>query len=215
MLTKPLDNCFTRSARVLFAGVLLAVSLPAANTAAEVSERDAQAAEAVVASLHRGLVDVSASEPNASVEQRFDRLHPLIAETHDLPYVAELTIRRQWRDLTAAERERFVAAFERLSVRTYASRFASVDENVFTIVGSGDAGSARIEVNATIARREGGDVTLDYTLHNRDGAWRIVNILADGVSDLALKRAEYRRILADGTIDDLVDYLTRRGDDLE
>ena len=73
---------------------------------------------------------------------------------------------------------------------TYASRFSAVDANTFTILGSAEAGSRRIEVNAAIARSGGGDITLDYTLQERDGAWMIVNVLADGVSDLALKRAQ-------------------------
>ena len=57
-------------------------------------------------------------------------------------------------------------------------------------------------------------MTLDYTLHDRRGAWQIVNILADGVSDLALKRAEYRRFLTDGTIDDLIAQLVEQTDNL-
>ncbi len=199
---------------MLAAGMLLAVSFIAAGASAQVSDADARAAEAVVARLHRGLVEVSAREPDASLDTRFERLRPLIARTHDLPYIAELAIRRQWRDLAAADRERFAAAFERLSVMTYASRFSAVDANAFTILGSAEAGSRRIEVNAAIARSGGGDITLDYTLQERDGAWMIVNVLADGVSDLALKRAEYRRILDDGTLDDLIDHLADQADEL-
>jgi phospholipid transport system substrate-binding protein len=44
-------------------------------------------------------------------------------------------------------------------------------------------------------------------LEQKDGAWRIINIIADGVSDLALKRAEYQRILASGSIEDLIKEL--------
>ncbi len=209
-----------RAADVLAAGMLLAVSFLAASASAQVSDGDAPAAEAVVARLHRGLVEASSSEPDASLDTRLERLRPLIAGTHDLPYIAELAIRRQWRDLAAADRERFAAAFERLSVMTYVSQFSAVDANAFTIVGSADAGSRRIEVNATISRGDGGDggdggdITLDYTLQERDGDWMIVNVLADGVSDLALKRAEYRRILDDGTIDDLIDHLSAQANDL-
>ena len=214
MLTIALAASPARAGQALVTAVLLALALSAADTSAQVSDADARAAEAVVARLHRGLVELSASEPDASLDIRFDRLRPLIAATHDLPYIAELAIRRQWRDLAGADRDRFVAAFERLSVMTYASRFAAVDASAFTLVGSAHARSGRIEVNATIARRDGGDVTLDYTLQQRDGAWLIVNVLADGVSDLALKRAEYRRILADGTLDDLIERLNDQTDEL-
>ena len=195
--------------------MLLALPLFAVDASAQVSNADAHAAEAIVARLHRGLVEVSASEPELSLDMRFERLRPLIGETHDLRYIAELAIRREWRGLAAMDRERFATAFERLSVMTYASRFSAVDANAFTILGSADAGSGRIEVNAAIAARDGRDIPLDYTLQERDGAWTIVNVIADGVSDLALKRAEYRRVLADGSLDDLIDHLNGQADDLD
>ena len=44
-------------------------------------------------------------------------------------------------------------------------------------------------------------------LRQGDKGWRIINIVADGVSDLALKRAEYQRVLAHGTLDSLIKEL--------
>jgi phospholipid transport system substrate-binding protein len=114
-----------------------------------------------------------------------------------------VTIRRQWDTLTADEQQRFLAAFERLSVMTYANRFANVSADAFELLDSEDAGSGRVLVHSTIVR-ESGDISLDYLLHNSDGSWRIINILADQVSDLALKRAEYQRILSAGSIEDLI-----------
>ena len=49
---------------------------------------------------------------------------------------------------------------------------------------------------------------------NPPSGWKIVNILADQVSDLALKRAEYSRVLGSGTIDDLIGELESQADEL-
>ena len=52
-------------------------------------------------------------------------------------------------------------------------------------------------------------------LQQRDDGLRIVNILADGVSDLALKRAAYQQAFSDGgTIDDLTRQLLDEADGL-
>ena len=40
--------------------------------------------------------------------------------------------------------------------------------------------------------------------------WRIINILADGVSDLALKRVEYRAILQRDGFPKLIDMLKKK-----
>jgi phospholipid transport system substrate-binding protein len=171
-------------------------------------EVGATGARAVVETLHSGLI--AASSESATLQARYQRLQPVIAATHDLAYIAELTIRRQWRTLDQADRDRFVAAFERLSVMTYASRFTGVDESSFTIVDVQDAGAGRMQVSATISPRNGADVPLDYTLEDRGQGWRIVNIFADGVSDLALKRAEYQRILSSDTLDTLIETLNEQ-----
>ncbi|MBX9929919.1 MAG: ABC transporter substrate-binding protein, partial [Gemmatimonadaceae bacterium] len=39
--------------------------------------------------------------------------------------------------------------------------------------------------------RAGAPVTLDYVLHDTAGEWRIINVIAEGVSDLALRSTQY------------------------
>jgi phospholipid transport system substrate-binding protein len=160
--------------------------------------------EATVASLHRGLIAASQAP---SVEARYRALEPLIKQTHDLHYIAEFALRKQWPMLSETDRQRFIAAFEKLSVMTYASRFKNVSANTFKSAGPATIESGRAHVLTAVARQGQPDVSLDYMLEQRDGAWRIINIIADGVSDLALKRAEYQRILASGSIDDLIKEL--------
>jgi phospholipid transport system substrate-binding protein len=160
--------------------------------------------EATVATLHRGLVELALEEPNADLEWRYRALEPLIKATHDLPYIAEFALRRQWAGLGEPDRARYIAAFERLSIMTYASRFKNVTADTFKPASAPQVEADRARITAAIARQNDSDVTLDYQLQRRGDEWKIINIIADGVSDLALKRAEYQRILQTGTIDDLI-----------
>jgi phospholipid transport system substrate-binding protein len=170
-----------------------------------------ESAVATIASLQQGLIAASRS---AAIEERYRALEPLIAATHDLPYIAEFALRRQWNSLAEADRQSFVAAFERLSVMTYAARFKAVGPDTFrpTRAEPADA-SGRIEVKTAIARSGEPDVSLEYLLQQGEQGWRIINVIADGVSDLALKRAEYQRVFAAGGIEGLIAELeeqTRR-----
>jgi phospholipid transport system substrate-binding protein len=90
---------------------------------------------------------------------------------------------------------------------TYVTRFADVTPETFAVQSSEDEDKGRVQVHAAITRADQDDISLDYLLQERDGMWRIINILADQVSDLALKRAEYHRVLSNGTIDDLITEL--------
>jgi phospholipid transport system substrate-binding protein len=157
-----------------------------------------------IATLQRGLAE-AAAQPAATVAERYRVLEPLIDATHDLPYIAEFALRRQWASLAEEDRERFVAAFRRLSVMTYAARFEAVGPDTFRPITEAAADAAgRAEVATAVARAGMPDVSLEYLLHETPAGWRIINIVADGVSDLALKRAEYQRLYANGGIDGLV-----------
>ena len=125
-------------------------------------------------------------------------------------------MRRQWAMLTDEERQRFVAAFQRLSVTTYAARFGNVALDAFRPLEAGmpDA-NGRVQVTTAIKRDGQPDVSLEYLLQQDGDDWKIINIVADGVSDLALKRAEYQRVFASGGIEGLIAELEQQTDRLE
>ena len=170
---------------------------------------------ATIASLQQTLL-AARDKPNATVEERYRALEPAIVKTHNLPYIAEFALRRQWAMLTGEERQRFVAAFQRLSVMTYAARFGGVAADAFRPIEAGapDA-NGRVEVTTAIKREGQPDVSLEYLLQPAGDDWRIINIVADGVSDLALKRAEYQRVVASSGIEGLIAELEQQAQRLE
>ena len=194
---------FATSCRAAFAALLLGATLVA--HAADVAT---DTPEATISTLQRGLIALSQQSPRATLEERYKALEPLVVATHDLPYIAEFALRRQWPQLAEADRARFIAAFQRLSVMTYAARFVNVGPSTFRPIAIGASPEAgRAQVTTGVARAGQPDVSFEYLLQQGSAGWRIVNIVADGVSDLALKRAEYQRILANGTLDTLIKEL--------
>ncbi len=169
---------------------------------------------ACIETLHQGLVNLSGSAAERNLEVRYARLEPLISTTHDLAYIARVAVRRHWSGFSVEEQEAFVEAFSRLSVMTYASRFVTLSDDTFRILEVNESGTDRAQVVASISREPQPDIPMEYLLQESAGSWRIVNVIADGVSDLALRRAEYQRILADGSADDLIAELERQIEDL-
>jgi phospholipid transport system substrate-binding protein len=190
------------------AGAQQAPVVPPAAAAAA-AQAQSEAPDAVVQRLHDALERSAAAHPD-DFDGRYRVLEPVVLATHDLPYIAELTIRREWAGLSEDARRRFVDAFVELSVTTYASRFAGLATGSFEAGGSEDLAGGRSRVTATLTTPGGDAIPFEYVLHEAGDGWRIVNILADNVSDLALKRAEYRRLLDSGTIEDVIAALRRQ-----
>lgn len=180
--------------------------LPALASAAE--------PRAVVDALHAGLTALAA-EPDQDFAERTRRLQPLLAATHDIAYIARFSLGRNWDALAAQQQQDFVAAFERLSLATYAARFRRLTPGALEIVSTDAASATRASVQAVIHRSAAPDVPLGYVLHATEQGWRIINIVADGVSDLALKRAEYQALLTSGGFAELMAALERQTVQLE
>jgi phospholipid transport system substrate-binding protein len=169
-----------------------------------------------ITTLQATLVDTARRLGKAPVAERYRALEPTIVNTHNLPYIAEFALRRQWATLTDEERQRFVAAFQRLSVMTYAARFGNVAPDAFRPLEAGAQDpNGRVQITTAIKREGRPDVSLEYLLQQDGDDWRIINIVADGVSDLALKRAEYQRVFASGGIEGLIAELEEQTERLQ
>ncbi len=143
-----------------------------------------------------------------------ETLHTQIVRTHDFPYIARIVLGRHWRALEDADRTAFTERFTALSLATYANRFAEFSGESFEITGEGESAFGQRSVQATLVTR-GGEHTFEYLLRgSAEDGWHIVNIIVDGVSDLALKRAEYATLFADSGFDGLMQELDRQRRDL-
>jgi phospholipid transport system substrate-binding protein len=174
---------------------------------AEVDSADAAALDAaasVVSRLHDALVAAAAL---ADVHERYEFLEDTIIATHDLEFIGRLTIRRQWRGLTEMQRSEFVDGFERLSVTSYAARFGNVSADSFAALQPETISGERVQVTSGVVRADDSVVPLEYVLQENESGWQIVNVIADGVSDVALKRAEYQALFEEVGFEALLEDL--------
>ncbi len=145
---------------------------------------------AVVGDFNTALVASMQSAKGTSLAARTAKLTPLVKATHDMAGMTRLITGPTWTTTSAADREALVAAFTRHSVVTYAINFSGFDGERFTVAPKVDMRGADALVHGAIVAKDGTTV-LNYRLHQTDGGWRIVDVFADGVSQIAVQRAEF------------------------
>ena len=165
--------------------------------------------------LHSTLLEAARNGEALGYDGRYELLEPVIRNTHDIAFIGQLTTGRYWRQMDDAERQTFSEAFLRLSTATYASRFKSLSGEGFELLSESEQGPDSALVESLLSLADGKTLRFDYALRKSNDNWLIVNILVDGVSDLALKRAEYRRILKQGGFTALIDHLMEQVSELE
>ena len=89
----------------------------------------------------------------------------------------------------------FINLFKRLSVATYASRFDDYSGESFVELSTEKLKKGRLLIKTELQRPDDEPVKLDYLMHEKDGQWMIISVIANGVNDLSLKRAEYATVI--------------------
>lgn len=143
-------------------------------------------------------------------DRRMAATKSLIEDTHDLAYMARLTLNNDWAALDDEQRAKFVAAFSELSITSYVARFRDLSAVRFRNVSERQMPRGRVEVQTELIEVNGPIVALNYLLHETADGWLIINILADGVSELALKRSQYRNIMAEQGFAALLRYIEQQ-----
>ena len=165
------------------AGLLwLILSISAGPVAA-----DEQTSTARVETFHAALLEVMRIREH---EQRETVLEPKVVDTFDTRRIAAISLGRTWRTLSEAQQQEFIELLTELIVATYADRFDSYKGQRFVTDAVAPVKSGFV-VQTRLLRETGEPVTLDYFL--RDD--QIFNVVADGVSDLSLRRADYNSIV--------------------
>ena len=163
-----------------------------------------------VSRLQQGTIAILQSADAADYEARYQGFLSLVQETHDMQGITRLAVHRAWSTLTPSQQDHLVDLLTQLSAATYARRFKEYREQQFAITDEQPSRRDTKLVNAVLTLKDGRAISFSYLLKPIATQWRIGNIMVDGVSDLALKRAEYREYLADGGYDNLVMELEKQ-----
>lgn len=165
----------------------------------------------VVTRLQTSLLQVMKEGKQLGYDGRYAHLEPVIRRTHDLAFVARLSLGKHWSGLSEDERHTLIDIFSRLSIATYASRFDRYQGERFVVDSEKTLprGNMRL-VESRLVKSDGDAIHFNYLVHPGEKRWRIVNIIVNGVSDLALKRAEYTDVLEKEGFPALVATLERQ-----
>ncbi|MFB3080889.1 MAG: HpnM family protein [Nitrosomonadaceae bacterium] len=163
-----------------------------------------------VNSLHATLLKGMREGDKIGFQGRFKLLAPVINRTHDLSFIAHTILGKLWTKLDREQQHIFIGTFRKLSISTYAGWFKNYEGERFEFIEKKTIPRNQILVRSRLIKANGDTVSLDYILRQGKKGWHIINILADGVSDLALKRVEYRSILRQKGFPVFIDMLKEK-----
>jgi len=168
-----------------------------------------------VNALHGKLMEVMRHADALDYASRYQTLEPVISTHFDTPLIAKVILSRYWASLSEAQKTQFIDLFKRLSIATYASRFDGYNGEKFVELSRERLKRGRLLIKTELQRVDKEPIKLDYLMHQKDGNWYIISVIANGVNDLSLKRAEYAAVVKDKGYAALIADVTAKIRDIE
>lgn len=177
---------------------------------------DFEVAAGIVTELHGVLGELMKNADTLGYPGRFQLIDPIVRTRFDTPLIVKVILSRHWNGLSDAEKTEFIQVFHQLSAATYAARFDSFNGQEFVETGREQLKAGRLLIKTELRRTDESPVKLDYLMHqNEQGEWRIISVIANGVNDLSLKRAEYAAVIKDRGFPGLLEDIRRKIQDME
>lgn len=177
---------------------------------AHVSAAQDQPASAVVEKLQAALLDSMKNAKALGEQGRYEKLKPVVEEVHDFTYIMRAVLGSSASQLTPEQFNQAAAAYADGSARIYAHEFKDYSAEHFSTLEE-KPGPGGMQVVRTVMQAPGSaDTHFDYLLRQSDGQWRIVNTIAEGVSQLAIDRSQAQMALKQQGFEGLMTWIQDR-----
>lgn len=129
----------------------------------------------------------------------------------DFPILSKLVLARNWPKFSAEQRATFEQEFKQHLSMTYGRNVDNYKNEKVQILGERPESRGDVTVLSKIVRGGGSeDVVVDYRLRQRDGQWKIIDVIVEGVSLVSNFRSQFQDIVANGGPDRLLTLLREK-----
>lgn len=149
---------------------------------------------------------VSSSAPIEKLNQAFDQLL-------DYDALASASLDGKWAELTDAQRKEFQGLLVTLVQRAYTKNIKDTLNYSIEFRGESDAKNGgklvkTVAKHKTDPRKE--PLSIDYVVAQKDGKWRIQDIVTEGSSLVANYRSQFRKIIDSKGFPELIERMKKK-----
>ena len=146
-------------------------------------------------------------EPSFKEQSRDAKLadiRKIINEIFDYQELSERTLGRDWKKFKPEQQTEFVDLFSKLLENVYADRILAYTHEKIEFGKVTELRKDQVEVESYIITTDNKKVPLFYRLIQKDGNWRVYDVVIEGVSMIKNYRGQFREMLTNKTPEDLL-----------
>jgi phospholipid transport system substrate-binding protein len=149
---------------------------------------------------------------NVDPNDRVTRFRQLFSADFDVPGIARFVLGRYWRVATPQQQQEFITLFTNYIALAYSDRLAEYSGETLRVIGSRPASDGSL-VSSEIVRPNGAPpAKVDWLLTERGGAYKISDVIVEGVSMAVTQRSEFASVIQrdGGQVEGLITALRQK-----
>ena len=148
---------------------------------------------------------------NLSEEQKTSQFRALLNDSFDMRTIGRFAMGRHWRGASKEQRSEYLDLFNDMVIDVYAGRFSEYKGQGFEVVSSRADGKKDFLVSSYIVPGNGSKIKLDWRLRHKEGQYKIIDIIIEGVSMSLTQRSDFSSVIqrGGGNVDVLLDHLRK------
>lgn len=143
-------------------------------------------------------------------EKQISDIRQIINGVFDYTELSKRTLGRGWKKFSADQKGKFIALFSELLENTYADRVLAYTDEKIDFGNETALKKNRVEVKSTIITKDNKSVPLNYRMIQKEGSWRVYDVVIEGISLVQNYRSQFREILSKKSPQDLIDTLEKK-----
>lgn len=118
--------------------------------------------------------------------------------------------REVWTSSSANQKQKFIAQFKLLLIRTYSSALAAYKNETVKFMPLRDNSGSRAQIDSLILQQGGPSIPVSYRLVLKGGQWKLYDLIVDGVSLVESYRSQFADGVARQGLDGVITQLTQK-----
>jgi phospholipid transport system substrate-binding protein len=158
---------------------------------------------------------LSVLKSDQSLQEDKEKIYQLAEEkilpNFDLDRISMLVLGKAWRKINEDQQQKFKAEFKTMLLRTYAVALGKYkDQEIDFKPLRMEPTDNKATVKSQIIQDGAQPISVDYTLAKKDNAWKVFDIVIEGVSLVTNYRSQFASEIKNNGIDSLISKLVEK-----
>ena len=152
------------------------------------------------------VLNSTAYKGEAGKKAKQEQIRKISLKMFDFAELSKRTLGLNWNKFSAAQRQEFVDLYKGILEDAYVDKITSYTDERINYTKELRLSENAAEVQSTVVTKSG-EIPVYYRMHNKDGQWRVYDVVIEGVSLVNNYRSQFNSILSKSPYSELVKRL--------